>query len=363
MLISNLQYYLSFSYFPGIGPTKFDILLKYFGSVKNAFEASASSLDEALGSALSAKFIKFRSDFDFEIEYKKITDNSITVITREDPRYPQQFLELSDPPICLYVKGNIGNFDWNEDVFFAIVGTRKPTEYGRQITIKFSSELANADAVIVSGMAMGIDAHAHWAALNVGKRTIAFLGCGVNIIYPWVNRNLYQAIIQSGGLIISEFPPDKTTIKGHFVARNRLISGLSRGILVIEGLKDSGSLITARYALQQGKDVFAPPAPITSEQSQAPNLLLKEGAKLVTSGEDILEEYGLKQRKNINETLKELPEEQKRLFQLLSQEAFTSDEIARSIKVPVYQILSLLSSMEIAGIVEKNASGKYQIKV
>lgn len=359
----NLQYYLSFSYFPGIGPTKFDILLKYFGSVKNAFEASVSSLDEALGSILSAKFIKFRSDFDFEIEYKKITNNSITVITREDPRYPQQFLELSDPPICLYVKGNIGNFDWNEDVFFAIVGTRKPTEYGRQITIKFASELANADAVIVSGMAMGIDAHAHWAVLNVGKRTIAFLGCGVNIIYPWVNRNLYQAIIQSGGLMISEFPPDKTTAKGHFVARNRLISGLSRGILVIEGLKDSGSLITARYALQQGKDVFAPPAPITSEQSQAPNLLLKEGAKLVTSGEDILEEYGLKQRKNINETLKELPEEQKRLFQLLSQEAFTSDEIARSIKAPVYQILSLLSSMEIAGIVEKNASGKYQIKV
>ncbi|KKQ36254.1 MAG: protecting protein DprA protein [Candidatus Roizmanbacteria bacterium GW2011_GWA2_37_7] len=362
----NLPYYLGFSYFSGIGPIKFDILLAHFGDVKQAFEASQSELTQALGPALSHKFASFRSTYDFECEYKKIVDKHISVLTREDTQYPFQILNLSDPPICLYVKGDLKNFDLSsrsDDFYFAIVGTRKPTEYGKQVASKFARELAEAGAIIVSGMAMGIDALAHWGALESGHRTIAFLGCGVNIIYPWANRDLYFKIIDSGSLIISEFPPDKITIKGHFVARNRLISGLSRGVLVAEGLKDSGSLITARYALQQGKDVFAPPAPITSDQSQAPNLLLKEGAKLVTTVEDILEEYGLKEQKTVKETLKSLPEEQKRLFQLLSQEAFTPDEIARLIKAPVYQVLSLLSTMELSGIIEKNEAGKYQIKI
>lgn len=362
----SFPYYLGFSYFPGIGPIKFDILLKHFPSIKYAYTASISELGQVMGQSLAEKFIRFRADFDFESEYKKIVSDHITVITREDEKYPFEFLNLSDAPICLYVKGNLDNFDFREntdDFFFAIVGTRKPTEYGKQITTKFSRELAKAGAVIVSGMAMGIDGLAHRAALDSGCRTIAFLGCGVNVIYPWANRDIYYQMIESGGLIISEFPPDKTTIKGHFVARNRLISGLSQGVLVAEGLKDSGSLITARYALTQGKDVFAPPAPITSDQSQAPNLLLKDGAKLVTCVEDILDEYGLKEQKSIKDTMKDLPEEQKRLFQLLSQEAFTPDDIARSMKAPVFQILSLLSEMELSGIIEKNATGKYQMRI
>lgn len=361
-----LPYYLGFSYFPGIGPIKFDILLKHFPSIKYAYTASVSELRQVMGQSLAEKFIRFRADFDCESEYKKIVGDHIQVITREDKKYPFEFLNLSDAPICLYVKGNLDNFDFREntdDFFFAIVGTRKPTEYGKQITTKFSRELAEAGAVIVSGMAMGIDAVAHWATLNSGKRTIAFLGCGVNVIYPWANRDLYTKIIESGGLIISEFPPYMTTLKGHFVSRNRLISGLSRGVLVAEGLKDSGSLITARYALAQGKDVFAPPAPITSDQSQAPNILLKDGAKLVTMVEDILEEYGLKEETSRKETMKDLPEEQKRLFQLLSQEAFTPDEIARAVKAPIHHILTLLSTMELSGIVEKNGAGKYQIRV
>lgn len=364
--MSSLAYHLFFSYLNGIGPTRFDILINHFGSAKKAFEAPGSSLREALGPVLSTRFIEYRSSFDFDVEYKKITDKKITVLTRDDPRFPSSILNLSDPPICLYVKGDLSRFDWNsktaDEIYIAVVGTRKPTEYGKQVTSIFSRGLAEGGAIIVSGMAMGVDAIAHWGALNAGKRTIAFLGCGVNIIYPWVNRDLYDKIIETGGLIISEFPPDKTTIKGHFVARNRLISGLSRGVLVAEGQIDSGSLITARYALQQGKDVFAPPSPITSDQSQAPNLLIKEGAKLVTKVEDILEEYGLKNQKAVVEKSKSLPEEQKRLFQLLSQEAFTPDEIARLIKAPIHIILTLLSSMELSGLIEKNTVGKYQIK-
>jgi len=359
----NLPYYLGFSYFPGIGPMRFDAFLARFGNVKEAFEASSSHILSTLGPALGGKFITFRSSFDFETEYHKLIAKKITVVTREDVHFPPQFHELPDTPICLYVKGDIANVNWSEDFFFAVVGTRKPTEYGKQITKKFARELAKTGVVIVSGMAMGIDGIAHWEALHEGKRTIAFLGCGVNIIYPWTNRDLYHRIIDSGSLIISEFPPDKTTIKGHFVARNRLISGLSRGVLVTEGLINSGSLITARYALAQGKDVFAPPSPITSHQSQAPNLLLKEGAVLVTDVEDILEEYGLKQKEIITQKLKLLPEEQKQLYQLLCQEAFTPDELARSVRAPISQVLTLVSTMEISGIVEKNEQGKYQIRV
>jgi len=362
----DLQYYLAFSFFPGIGPIKFDILLKHFQSVKCAYEAPSAELLQVMGQSLGEKFIRFRNEFDFEKEHQKMVSNHIHVVTREDKKYPYVFLNLSDAPICLYVKGDLSNFDFREnsnDFYFAVVGTRNPTEYGKQITTKFSRELAEAGAIIVSGMAMGVDGLAHWAAIRADKRTIAFLGCGVNIIYPWVNKDLYYKIIDSGGLIISEFPPDMTTMKGHFVSRNRLISGISRGVLVAEGLKDSGSLITARYALAQGKDVFAPPGPITSDQSQAPNILLKEGAKLVTSVEDILEEYGLKEQESIRNTLKDLPEEQKRLFQLLSQEAFTPDDIARSIQAPVFQVLTVLSQMELSGIIEKNATGKYQIKI
>ena len=362
----DLQYYLAFSFFPGIGPIKFDILLKHFQSVKCAYEAPSAELLQVMGQSLGEKFIRFRTEFDFEKELQEMISDHIHVVTREDKKYPYAFLNLSDAPICLYVKGDLNNFDFREnsnDLYFAVVGTRNPTAYGKQVTTKFSRELAEAGAIIVSGMAMGVDGLAHWAAIRADKRTIAFLGCGVNIIYPWVNKDLYYKIIDSGGLIISEFPPDMTTMKGHFVSRNRLISGISRGVFVAEGLKDSGSLITARYALAQGKDVFAPPGPITSEQSQAPNILLKDGAKLVTSVEDILEEYGLKEQELIQNTLKDLPEEQKRLFQLLSQEAFTPDDIARSIQAPVFRVLTVLSQMELSGIIEKNVAGKYQIKI
>src|SRR3989344_6509680 len=143
-------------------------------------------------------------------------------------------------------------------------------------------------------MAIGIDSIAHQTALNNDGRTIAFLGCGVDIIYPAVNSNLYYKIINRGGLVISEFPPGEMVVKGLFIARNRLISGISRGVLIVEGAKDSGAMITARYAAEQGKEVFATPAPITSEVSEAPNILLKQGAKLVTSIDDILEEFNMR---------------------------------------------------------------------
>ncbi|MDO9028364.1 MAG: DNA-processing protein DprA, partial [Candidatus Roizmanbacteria bacterium] len=339
----DLIYYLGFSYCLGIGPMTFAALKVHPKGVSGAYEASAKELAPMIGQRLTEKFLEFRRKFDPVKELERLRKDGIMVLSVDDEDYPESLKNISDPPICLYVKGSVDLFkarhrkffdgkqktlpagrqgaknlvsslsiqnDENTPIFFAIVGTRKPTSYGIQVARKFAYELSKAGFVIVSGMAMGIDTVAHQAALDAGGKTIAVLGCGVNIVYPAVNYRLYENIIKTGGAVISEFPPDQTVLKGLFISRNRIISGLSCGVLIAEGLKDSGALITARFAGEQGKEVFAPPSPITSEMSTAPNFLLKQGAKLVTSIEDILEEFDMKItprkkediRKNLNET-------------------------------------------------------------
>ncbi len=400
IIMNNIYYYLGFSYFDGIGPMTLQALIAKFGDVKKAYEAEEGSLRNILPAKLAEKFITFRSAFDPVNELHLLKERAIHVVFWEDKKYPLQLKNLSDPPICLYMKGKISllcdlavahfvtresppepygsgyskvknfspslqteYFNNSPKFFFAIVGTRNPTPYGQQIAKKFSNELAQAGFTIVSGMAMGIDTIAHRGALEVGGKTIAVLGCGVEVIYPAVNQRLYWDIIETGGLVISEFPPKQFVEKGLFVARNRIISGLSQGVLIIEGLKDSGALITARYAAEQGKEVFAAPGPITSPLSQAPHLLLKQGAKLVTSVEDIYEELGLrllpKKKENI-ET--QLDMHERKIFQALQKEPLRIDDVAQQIRQPVQQVLDTLSLLELKGIIEKNTEGKYQLK-
>ncbi|MEK7633288.1 MAG: DNA-processing protein DprA, partial [Patescibacteria group bacterium] len=248
--------------------------------------------------------------------------------------------------------------------FFAIVGTRKPTNYGIQVARKFAYELAEAGFVIVSGMAMGIDTVAHQAALDVGGKTVAVLGCGVNIIYPAINYKLYENIIKTGGAVVSEFPPDQTVLKGLFISRNRIISGLSRGVLIAEGGEYSGALITAKYAGIQGKDVFAVPSPINSEMSSAPNLLIKQGAKMVTNVSDIYEEFDIKITPKKKEEIRgKLMETEKLIFDILQKNPQTVDDLAIELGKTVSEILNTISVMEIGGIIEKNQEKKYQIKL
>jgi DNA processing protein len=211
-------------------------------------------------------------------------------------------------------------------------------------------------------MAMGIDAIAHYGCLKANGKTIAFLGCGVDVIYPAVNAHLYHEIIQKDGLIISEFPPGHTVLKGLFIARNRLISGLSQGILVVEGAKDSGALITARYAAEQGKEVFAIPSSITSELSAAPNYLIKQGAKLVTSVQDIFDEYNIRiTPKNQKDIIADLSGKEKMIVETLIKEPLSADNLVLLTKLKTAKVLSILSTLEIKGVVEKNSEGKYQV--
>ncbi len=351
---------LFFSYITGIGPITFNNLIQHFGSLDRLYHATHTDLREVLRASLAHQIIDFRKAFNPEKEYERLKKLGVHVVSRDDIYYPPQFTHLVDSPICLFVKGNVSAYDYERDKYFAVVGTRTPTDYGKQVAKKFSSELSQAGFVIVSGMAKGIDTLAHKSALAMGGRTIAFLGCGVNIVYPSENSQLYTNILAHDGLIISEAPPDMLVIKGLFITRNRLISGLSCGVLVAEGLKDSGSLITARCALEQGREVFAPPAPITSEQSAAPNMLLKQGAKMVTCLADILEEFKMSYTpstvENVMATLQ--PEEQQ-IYMHLLQQPYSSDELARILQKPIHMVLMSISGMELKGVISKGSASKY----
>lgn len=356
-------YYLSFSHFFGIGPIKLKALIEYFGSVKGTYNAKEKDLSLVIGSTLAKKFIRFKNVFDPVKRLAELKKKQITVISWADKKYPLLLKNITDPPICLYVRGNVNNFDFDK-LTVGIVGTRTPTIYGTQIAKKFSTDLALAGFNIVSGLAIGIDTVAHWSCIGAGGRTVAVLGCGVNIIYPADNRNLYYRIIEKGGLIISEFPPEQLVLKGLFIARNRIISGLSKGVVIIEGGEHSGALITAKYAAEQGRDVFAPPSPINSDMSKAPNLLLKEGAKLITSVNDIFEEFNLKiTPAKIEDVLKDLSGVEKSVVELLSKKLMVVDEIVVSLKIPTNRVLNTLSVLEIKGIIEKNSQNQYQLRI
>jgi DNA processing protein len=359
----DLPYYLGFSHFLGIGPIKFSLLKKHFSTCKKAYLARKKELIEIIGVSLTEKFIRFRNEFNPIKKLEEINKKGITILTVDGKDYPESVKNISDPPICLYLKGSIGSKNMSSP-FFAIVGTRNPTTYGIQVAHKFAYELAASGFVIVSGMAYGIDTIVHQSCLEAGGKTIAVLGCGVDIIYPPSNKLLYEKIIRSGGAIISEFPPGQFVLKGFFVARNRIISALSSGVMIIEGTINSGSLITARYAAEQGKEVFAPPNPITSNMSAAPNLLLKEGAKLVTTVEDILEEFNMKITPRKKEDIKKnLSKIGKLIFDILQKNSQTIDDLAIGLNKTVPEVLNAISVMEIEGVIEKNQENKYQIRI
>jgi len=288
---NDLRYWLGLSAFPGIGPVRFSLLRTYFGTVKQIWDAPKDELIKTgLGEKLSDSFDSFRNAFDIAAYQKKLHDAHIGVLTIDDSRYPKLLKEIVDAPFLLYVKGRKTAKPIDMEKTIAVVGTRKASPYGIDVTKKFVRGLVEVGYTIVSGMAYGIDAVAHETAIACGGKTVAVLGCGVDVIAPFSNAHIYRKLTDGGfGAVVSEMPLGLRPEKGLFVARNRIISGLSRGVVVIEGEKDSGTLITARNAGEQGRDVFAVPGPITSSTSAGPATLLKNGAILIESVHDILE--------------------------------------------------------------------------
>jgi DNA processing protein len=341
-------------------------LREYFGSAKRAWEASFTELVKiGLGEKLTVKFDRFRQEFSFDECIKDLEEKKIQVVTLKDKNYPKLLREIPDAPFLLYVRGSVDMLQNEVRPRIAVVGTRKITSYGREVTRRLTEGLVDAGFTIVSGMAYGVDTVAHQTALENKGKTIAVLGCGVDIIHPVSNTALYWQIVREAGSVVSEFPPSMMADKGLFPARNRIISGLSLGVLVTEGAEDSGALITARYAAEQGREVFAIPGPITSQMSKGPTILLKQGAKLVTEVNDILEELHIRPIRQISQIGNKMKQsftgDEQKILELLQNENLHFDEIVRKSKISPDKIGSLLTMMELKGMIKNLGGSNYSI--
>ena len=354
-------FYLCFSLVPGIGPKKFGLLLKNFKTAKTAWRASFADLKHAgLSEGLIIKFEKVRSELDIKNYLENLKRKKVSFLAYCDREYPKLLKEIPNPPIVLFVKGNIKNINFKKTI--GIVGTRRITNYGREVTDIFSGELSASGFTVVSGLAMGVDSEAAKSAIEAGGKTIAVLGNGVDICVPSINESLYDKILDGNGIIVSEFPLGFSPTKGTFPSRNRIIAGLSLGVLVTEGAKDSGSLITADYAFKFTRKVFAIPGPITSQLSVAPLKLIESGAKLVTSANDICMELGVKRGKSeAKKIIKADTKEEQKIIDLLENESLHFDEIVRRLKFEPSFIGSILSVLEIKGIIESFEGGFYRL--
>jgi len=289
------KYWLAFNVFEGIGPLRFRLLLKYFGTAEKAYQAKISELIKiGLSPKIVFKFDRFRNNFNIDSYFLRVCNLGVSVLTSENKIYPKLLKEIQDYPSILYVKTKNLSQIFSQNAV-AVVGTRQATVYGQKTTAMIVKSLISHQYVIVSGLARGIDKVAHETAIQNHGLTIGVLGSGLDIIYPPEHKELMEKIIERDGAVISEFPLGTKPLRGNFPARNRIISGLSLGVVVAEAAQRSGSMISASWAAEQGREVFAIPGPITSPMSKGTAELIKKGAKLVTGIEDILEELKIRE--------------------------------------------------------------------
>jgi len=288
--MAQLKYWMWLSCKNGISPSKKALLLNHFGTLENMYYAESAEYRGVAG--LNEKDVAVLTDKGYDEAERvlgRCDELGIKLMTIQDADYPDRLKNIDVPPLLLYYKGNMPAFD--EEIAIAVIGTRSCTAYGELYAEKLSFEIARGGGYIVSGMARGLDSRANLGALKAGKPTAAVLGCGVDVIYPPENRNLYMDIV-AAGVVISEYPPGTEPYGSNFPARNRIMSGLSLGVLVVEAPEGSGALITANHAIEQGRDVFAVPGALNMPASEGSNALIRDGeAKLVMTAWDVLSEY------------------------------------------------------------------------
>jgi len=344
---------------PGIGSKKVRTLIARFKTPEGVFKASYRALLhlDGISKLLATNIKKFKNDKFINSQLELLNKHKARILSYWDNEYPVLLKKIEDPPIILFVKGKT---EQNEKKCIAIVGTRNPSTYGKLVTERFSRELVLKNFIIVSGLARGIDTIAHKTALSIGGETIAVLGSGVDVIYPNENFKLSETIT-SRGAVFSEFPMGTKPEAVYFPRRNRIISGICLATLVVEAGKKSGALITADRALDQGREVFAVPGNINNPKSAGCNVLIQQGAKLVHSIDDILEEFSFtaEKTKNIEKLLPQIPlsKHEEKIFNLLSNEPKHIDQISEQSDMPTSQALSVLLSLELKNFV-KQIAGK-----
>jgi DNA protecting protein DprA len=352
------RYYVGFNLVRGIGPARLRMLIDAFGDVERAWHAPADALYRAgLDRRSLENLLKTRARVDLDREVRRVAAVGAHIHTWEDEGYPKLLAEIPDPPPVLYVRGELKPEDaWA----VAVVGTRRASTYGREVTRRLVSVLAQGGVTIVSGLARGVDAVAHQTALEAGGRTIAVLGCGIDLVYPPEHRELARRIAAQGALV-SEYPLGTQPEPGNFPPRNRIISGLSLGVVITEAGRDSGALITADYAAEQGRDVFAVPGSILSAGCAGTNRLIQDGAKPVLDAADILQELNLTMVAEQKEARQALPttETEALILAHLSAEPVHVDDLTRAVGLPVAQVTSTLALMELKGMVRQVGGMKY----
>jgi DNA processing protein len=380
MAAEDLRYWFALKFVEGVGNVSFRQIVDAAGSPRDAFAAAPERLAALIGARAAQNIKDFRDWEKADREVELACSSGVSVYRYIDPQYPKGLRNIYDFPPLLYVRGEIRA----DDINVAVVGSRAASAYGKHVTGRLCRGLALNGVTVVSGLARGIDAEAHRAALAAGGRTIAVLGCGIDVIYPAVNRDLYASIPGSGA-IVTEFPFGAPPEARHFPARNRIISGLSLGVVIVEATEKSGSLITARTALDQGREVFAVPGIIDAPGSKGTHMLLRQGAKLVEDVNDIIEEIlpqidagnlwpdrapqrdqGPKTRPQIRATrpadASALSAGEKALIEVMSADPQDVDTIIALSGRPAGEILGMLTGLELRGYVEQLPGRMFALK-
>lgn len=354
-------YWIGFNKVAGIGPTRLGALLNLCGSIEEAWRASIQQLQQAgLDRRTQANLLEARRTVNLTKAWQEVERADVTVLTWDDADYPSNLREIEAPPPVLYVRGKL---EQKDEMAIAIVGTRRASAYGREIAHLSAAEFANNNVTVVSGLALGVDAIAHKATLEAGGRTIAVLGSGVDQLYPAQNRELAHQIIKQGA-IVSEYPLGTRPEASNFPPRNRIISGLSRGIVVVEAGIQSGSLITAKFAAEQGRDVFAVPGSILHPSSAGCNALIRDGAIPFLSVNDVLDHLDfaqLHQERAIRQIMPTDPFESE-LLSTLSHDPCHIDDLVRHLSWSSAQVSSTLTMMELKGIIRHVGNMHYVLR-
>ncbi len=353
-------FWIGLSSIPGVGRVTFRKLSHHFGSPERALAAPPAELKNfGLSGRVIAEITSSSWREPAERELQKARDAGVRIVTAESEAYPPALGKTPDPPLFLYVRGTL-----EPDDCIAIVGTRKPTQYGLSMTGRLAYELAAAGLTVVSGLARGIDTQAHRGALAAKGKTIAVLGCGIDIAYPPENKGLLERITANGA-VVSENPFGTQPEAGYFPARNRIISGLSRGTVIIEATEDSGSLITAKYTLEQDRKLFAVPGSVASPNSRGTNNLIKQGAVLVDGAADILGTLGMpkpfRKQGAVARHLPPLSGDEEVILQCITSEPKHIDTIMNESRRAAGMLSGILITLELKGLV-KQLSGKYYVR-
>lgn len=348
-------FYIGFNLVRGIGAVRLKSLVDFFGRIEIAWQAPADALSAAgLPAAVVENLLIVRRETCLEEILENALREGIQVITWEDDQYPQRLKAIDQSPPVIYARGAISlEDDWS----VAIVGTRRVTSYGRQVTEELASFLANNHITVISGLARGVDAAAHQAVIKNGGRTLAVLGCGVDVVYPPEHKKMADAIVENGALI-SDYPPGTAPESGNFPPRNRIISGLARAVVVVEAGVESGALITARYAGEQGREVFAVPGSIYAPMSKGTNRLIFDGAAPLLKMEDVLQSLDIEKVQAYKQARLFLPadEMEKKILAELGDEPVHIDEIRAGANISAAEAISKLTMLELTGHV-RNVGG------